>query len=128
MPVVVAAMTLTAETFVVVLAACEVATLLHELNGLVEEFLLLFCGGLAQAKGNVIVKLKLQWETRISNRNLSEIGDFKAHLCLLHFGNVFLGRISLGETDGALGVALVEFNVRNVKVLNLLEGFANFFA
>lgn len=59
MPVVVAAMTFTAETFVVVLAACEVATLLHELNGLVEEFLLLFCGGLAQAEGNVIVKLKL---------------------------------------------------------------------
>lgn len=128
MPVVVAAMALTAETFVVVLAACEVATLLHELNGLVEEFLLLFCGGLAQAKGNVIVKLKLQWETGISNRNLSEIGDLKAHLCLLHFGNVFLCRISLGETDGALGVALVEFNVRNVKVLNFLEGFANFFA
>lgn len=59
MPVVVATMTLASKTFVVVLAACEVTTLLHELDGLVQEFLLLLVGGLAQAKRNVIVKLKL---------------------------------------------------------------------
>lgn len=57
---VVAAAAVTFAIEALALVAGEVAALLHELNGLVQELLLLLLGGLAERQGDLIVELELE--------------------------------------------------------------------